>query len=61
MEKKTRHTSSLKISCNLSYVIHYGIKITDEYAGDIICNNCGVVLEEKIMSYKINEKEVMGF
>lgn len=61
MEKKTQHHSILKISCNLSKGIHYGNKITDEYVGEIICNNCGVVLEEKTVSYKINEKEVIDF
>ncbi|MDH3764197.1 MAG: hypothetical protein OER82_00100 [Nitrosopumilus sp.] len=57
MEKKTRHLSSLKISCSLSNGIHHGNEITDEYVGEIICNSCGVVLEEKILSYKIHEKE----
>lgn len=61
MKKKIQHTSSLKISCNLSNNNHYRNEITDEYAGEIICNNCGVVLEEKTTSYEINEKEVIGF
>ena len=61
MKKKTQHQLSLKISCNLSNDIHYGNEITDEFAGEIICNNCGVVLEEKTLSYEINEKEVIGF
>ena len=61
MEKKTQHTSYLKISCNLSNNNHYGNQITDECAGEVICNNCGVVLEEKTLSYEINEKEILGF
>jgi len=43
--------SSSKKSCNMSENIHCGILITDEYAGEIICSACGVVLQEKIMSY----------
>ncbi len=45
----------------MSNRIHCGTKIADEYAGEMICNNCGVVLEEKTLSYEINEKEVIGF
>jgi len=41
--------------------MHYGNMITDDDRGEIICNNCGVVLEEKTLSYKINEKEIIGF
>ena len=37
--------------CNIADNIHYGIVITDEDAGEIICDRCGVVLEEKILSY----------
>ncbi|MDH5664979.1 MAG: hypothetical protein OEY10_01610 [Nitrosopumilus sp.] len=55
MEKKIRH--SLSISCNLSNGIHHGNELTDEYAGEVICDNCGVVLEEKTLSYQIHEKE----
>ena len=39
-------------SCNVTNGIHNGIVITDEYAGEIICNSCGVVLEEETLSYK---------
>ena len=60
METKTQHKSS-KISCNLLKIIDYGNEITDEYAGEIICNSCGAVLEEKTPSYEINEKEEIGF
>jgi len=35
--------------------------INDEYAGEIICDACGVVLEEKTLSYKIHEKEDIIF
>ena len=37
--------------CNISENVHCGIIITDEYAGEIICNRCGVVLQEKTLSY----------
>ena len=37
--------------CNISKNIHCGKVITDEYAGELICSKCGVVLEEKIPSY----------
>ena len=36
--------------CNISKNIHYGRIITDEYAGEVICNKCGVVLQEKTLS-----------
>ena len=44
--------SSKKYSCNISKNIHCGKIITDEYAGELICNRCGVVLEEKTLSYR---------
>ena len=59
MEKKIHHQLSLEISCNPSNGIHHGNMITDEYAGEIICDACGVVLEEKTLSYKTHEKEVI--
>lgn len=43
---------SSKESCNMSENIHCGKAITDEYAGELICDKCGVVLEEKIPSYR---------
>jgi len=43
---------SSKESCNISKNVHCGNIITDEYAGEIICNSCGVILEEKTMSYE---------
>ena len=44
---------SSKESCNISENIHCEKAITDEYAGELICQKCGVVLEEKIpSSYK---------
>jgi len=43
--------SSKESFCNISKNIHYGKVITDEYAGELICGKCGVVLEEKIPSY----------
>ena len=61
MEKNTQYSSSLKFPCNIPNEIHYGNEFTDEYAGEIICDACGVVLEEKTLSYKINEKEVLTF
>ena len=57
MEKSTQHQSSLE-SCNLSNGTHYGNVIIDEYAGEIVCDACGVVLEEKILSYQIYKREV---
>ena len=42
---------SSKESCNISKKIHCGIAITDEYAGELVCQKCGVVLEEKTPSY----------
>ena len=60
--KQSRNNSkSLEISCNITNGVHYRLPITDDDAGEIICNNCGVVLEEKTLSYKINEKEEIGF
>ncbi len=56
MKKKTPHRP-LHVSCNLSNSNHGGNEITDEYAGEIICDNCGVVLEEKTLSYEISKKE----
>jgi len=38
-------------SCNVSENIHCGKVIADEYAGELICDKCGVVLEEKTPSY----------
>ena len=37
--------------CNISKDVHCGKIVTDEYAGEIICNKCGVVLQEKTLSY----------
>ena len=42
---------SSKESCNISKNTHCGKIITDEFVGELICNKCGVVLEEKIPSY----------
>jgi len=42
---------SSKESCNISKKIHCGKVVTDEYAGELICGKCGVVLEEKTLSY----------
>jgi len=42
---------SSKESCNISRNIHCGKMIIDEYAGELICQKCGVVLEEKIPSF----------
>lgn len=42
---------SSKEFCNISKNVHYGRIITDEYAGEVICNKCGVVLQEKTLSY----------
>jgi len=61
VEKKTHHQSSLEISCNLSNDIHHGDAIIDEYAGEIVCDACGTVLEEKTLSYNIPEKEDVVF
>ena len=61
MKKKILHQSSLGISCNLSDNIHHGNVVTDEYAGETICDACGVVLAEKTLSYKIYEKEDVIF
>ena len=47
---------SAKKSCNISKKIHCGKVITDEYAGEIVCQKCGVVLEEKTPSY--NQEKV---
>lgn len=44
-------SSSSSRHCNIANNIHHGIAITDEDAGEIICSRCGVVLEEKIVSY----------
>ena len=41
-----------KKSCNISKNVHCGKIITDEYAGELICGKCGVVLEEKTKSYR---------
>lgn len=43
---------SSKEFCNISKNVHCGKVITDEYAGELICNKCGVVLEEKTLSYR---------
>lgn len=40
-----------KESCNISEKVHCGKEITDEYTGEVICNQCGVVLQEKTLSY----------
>ena len=42
---------SSKKFCNISENVHCGRMITDEYAGEIICSKCGVVLQEKTWSY----------
>ena len=42
---------SSKKSCNISKKVHCGKVITDEYTGELICNKCGVVLQEKTLSY----------
>ena len=42
--------SSSKELCNISEKVHCGKIITDEYAGETICNQCGVVLQEKTPS-----------
>jgi len=42
---------SSKEFCNISKNVHCGRIITDEYAGEVICNKCGVVLQEKTLSY----------
>ncbi len=47
---------SPKESCNISKKIHCGKVITDEYAGELVCQKCGVVLEEKTPSY--NQEKV---
>lgn len=55
--KQTKNNSnSLKIPCNLKSGTHYGLLVTDDDddAGEIICNNCGVVLDEKTISYDID-------
>jgi len=44
--------SSKESSCNISKNAHCGKVITDEYAGELICGKCGVVLEEKTLSYR---------
>jgi len=44
--------ASSKESCNISRNVHYGKIITDEYAGELVCQKCGVILEEKIPSYR---------
>jgi len=61
VEKKTQHQLSLGISCNPSNGIHHGNAIIDEYAEEIICDACGVVLEEKTLSYNTHEKEDVVF
>ena len=45
---------SPKESCNISRNIHRGKVIADEFAGELICGKCGVVLEEKIPSFYKN-------
>ena len=52
-QEKNNH-KSLKISCNITNGIHYGFHITDNDTGEIICNNCGVILEEKTISYDVD-------
>jgi len=47
MEKSPKESS-----CNISRNAHCGKVITDEYAGELICSKCGVVLEEKTISYR---------
>jgi len=42
---------SSKEFCNISKNVHCGKVIADEYAGELICGKCGVVLEEKISSF----------
>ena len=42
---------STKKNCNISKNVHCEKVITDEYAGELICQKCGVVQEEKIQSY----------
>ncbi len=59
--ENTRHQLSSKLSCSIVNGIHHGITIIDNDRGEIICNNCGVVLEEKTLSYEINKKEVIDF
>ena len=56
MKKSCHHLmESYKESCNISENIHCGKSIADEYAGELICQNCGVVLEEKIPSFYKNQ------
>lgn len=42
---------SYKEFCNISENVHCGIAITDEYAGELVCQECGAVLEEKTPQY----------
>ena len=42
---------SSKKFCNISENVHCGRIITDEYAGEVICDKCGTVLQEKTWSY----------
>ena len=42
---------SSKESCNITKNVHCGRVITDEYAGELVCQKCGVVLEEKTPSF----------
>ena len=54
MKNSHRHLmgKSSKEFCNISKNVHCGQIITDEYAGELICSKCGVVLEEKTLSYR---------
>lgn len=54
MKKFCHHLMELPgESCNVSENIHCGKVIADEFAGELICQKCGVVLEEKTpSSYK---------
>lgn len=61
VQKKIHNQLSLETFCNLSNGIHRGNMITDEYVGEIICDVCGAVLEEKILSYKTYQKEDVVF
>ena len=42
---------SYKEFCNISENVHCGIAITDEYAVELVCQECGAVLEEKTPQY----------
>ena len=41
--------------CNISKNVHCDKVIADEYAGELICGKCGVILEEKIPSFYKNQ------